>query len=299
MVQCVMDNAQRKRFCIGWRTDGIRIGMELTRLLTIDEAARYLSVSKSSLRRWTRLGTLACSRVGARRERRFRREDLDRVLHPDVHASATPAAASSSLPGDPLAALAAAAQHGVPRHVALHFRDRDELWRLFRPYVLEHANQHQPILYVHEENSRADVLTRLRGEDLNPKQMMAQGLLRLLVPADAYLRSGSFSPQRMIDFMEGAILDRRAAGHEAMLISGEMTWCLSGAPGVEGMIEYEARLNDLLARYPKVTIVCHYDMQRLNGDITLGALCSHPHVHLPSGMLPGYFVSARQGMIGS
>ena len=65
------------------------------------------------------------------------------------------------------------------------------------------------------------------------------------------------------------------------------------------MIEYEARLNDLLARYPKVTIVCHYDMQRLNGDITLGALCSHPHVHLPSGMLPGYFVSARQGMIGS
>lgn len=269
--------------------------MELTGLLTIDEAARYLSVSKSSLRRWTRLGKLVCSRVGARRERRFRREDLDRVLHPDV-AAPTTLASTPGLPLiEPLAALAAAAEHGVPRHVALHFRDRDELWRLFRPYVLEHANRQQPILYVHEENSRTDVLARLRGEGLNPKEMLAQGLLRLLVPAEAYLRSGSFSPQRMIDFMEGAILDRRAAGHEAMLISGEMTWCLSGAPGVEGMIEYEARLNDLLARYPRVTIVCHYDMQRLNGDITLGALCSHPHVHLPSGMLPGYFSSARQG----
>jgi excisionase family DNA binding protein len=267
--------------------------MELTGLLTIDEAARYLSVSKSSLRRWTRLGTLACSRVGARRERRFRREDLDRFLHDD----AGPVAADSATTpfADPLTTLDSAAQHGVPRHVALHFRDRDELWRLFRPYVLEHTQRQQPVLYVHEDNSRADVLARLRGEGLDPKQMTTDGLLRLLVPADAYLRSGSFSPQRMIDFMEGAILDRRAAGHEAMLISGEMTWCLSGAPGVEGMIEYEARLNDLLARYPKVTIVCHYDMLRLNGAITLGALCSHPHVHLPSGILPGYFARMQPG----
>jgi excisionase family DNA binding protein len=270
--------------------------MELKGLLTIDEAARYLSVSKSSLRRWTRLGTLVCSRVGARRERRFRREDLDRVLHHDVGAASPVAAASAAAPlADPLATLDSAAEHGVPRHVALHFRDRDELWRLFRPYVLEHARRRQPILYVHEENSRADVLSRLRGEGLDPKQMTTDGLLRLLVPVEAYLRSGSFSPQRMIDFMEGAILDRRAAGHEAMLISGEMTWCLSGAPGVEGMIEYEARLNDLLARYPKVTIVCHYDMLRLNGDITLGSLCSHPHVHLPIGMLQGYYADVRDG----
>lgn len=31
-------------------------------------------------------------------------------------------------------------------------------------------------------------------------------------------------------------------------ISGEMAWYLTGAPGVEGMIEYEGRLNDLLRR---------------------------------------------------
>lgn len=88
--------------------------------------------------------------------------------------------------------------------------------------------------------------------------------------------------------MEAAILDRRSAGHDAMLISGEMTWCLSGAPGVEGMIEYENRLNGLLARYPHVTIVCSYDMHRLSGAITLGALCSHPHVQLPARLVPGY-----------
>lgn len=286
MVQRIIDNA-------GIAGQNSHRRMQTTGLLNIDEAARYLGVSKSSLRRWTRLETLACVRVGARRERRFRREDLDRFLDPNTPPTTSPEAPAIPLSTDPLQTLRDAALEGVPRHVCLHFRDRDELWQLFRPYVLEHAARQQAIVYIHEENSRADVLARLRGEGLDPKRMMADGLLRLLVPSEAYLRTGSFAPERMIDFVEGAILDRRAAGHEALLVSGEMTWCLSGAPGVEGMDEYEMRLNELLLRYPRVTIVCHYDMHRLSGAVTLGALCTHPHVQLPTGLLPGYFARAQ------
>ena len=45
-------------------------------LLDIKQAARFLKVSETSLRRWTNSGRLACLRVGHRRERRFRRSDL-------------------------------------------------------------------------------------------------------------------------------------------------------------------------------------------------------------------------------
>src|SRR2546426_1190439 len=45
-------------------------------LLDISEAAAFLSVSETSLRRWTNRGRLRCLRVGGRRERRFRRDDL-------------------------------------------------------------------------------------------------------------------------------------------------------------------------------------------------------------------------------
>src|SRR3982074_2152102 len=45
-------------------------------LLDIGEAARFLNVSETSLRRWTNAGALPCLRVGRRRERRFRRADL-------------------------------------------------------------------------------------------------------------------------------------------------------------------------------------------------------------------------------
>src|SRR5690242_20670087 len=50
--------------------------MDDAELLDIKQAARLLNVTEASLRRWTNSGRLACVRVGARRERRFRRADL-------------------------------------------------------------------------------------------------------------------------------------------------------------------------------------------------------------------------------
>ena len=49
---------------------------EAIELLDITEAAQFLNVSETSLRRRTNAGVLACLRIGLRRERRFRRADL-------------------------------------------------------------------------------------------------------------------------------------------------------------------------------------------------------------------------------
>jgi excisionase family DNA binding protein len=254
----------------------------MSELLTIEEASRYLRVSKTSLRRWTNEGRLVCVRVGRRNERRFRLSDLEGALQANPWRAETPADAR-----DPIRGLDDGSSRGVPRHVSLHHAGRDELWRLFRPYLLHHVRRGAPVLYIHEEGARSDVVGRLVAEGIDPEALRERKLLRLNVPAEAYLRNGSFSPERMIDFMEGTILDFRASGHSASLISGEMTWFLTGAPGVDGMIRYEASLNALLRRYPDVTIVCHYDLDRLPSRITLGAVCTHHHVQLAERLAPG------------
>lgn len=271
----------------------------MKRLLTIEEAARYLSVSKTSLRRWTNRGHLPCVRIGPRGERRFRREDLDQILSRGREASVADGSRGASA-ADPMTVLDAAAADGVPRHVSLHYGSPDELWRLFRPYLRHHLGLGRPVLYIHPEGARAEVLERLVGEGFEPDELQARGLLRLLTPSEGYLRSGSFHPERMIDFMESALLDWRARGHSAGLLSGEMSWCLSGAAGCEGMIPYEERLNGLLVRYPEVTIVCHYDVHRLDGSLAIGALRSHPHAQLPDGLvrgLPGPGITAAERLV--
>ena len=59
-------------------------------LLNTRQAAEILNVSEVSIRRWTTAGTLACVRVGAKRERRFRREDLFAFLQSDGPSGQSP-----------------------------------------------------------------------------------------------------------------------------------------------------------------------------------------------------------------
>lgn len=49
-------------------------------LLTLSETAATLGVAKITLRRWTKAGILPCIRVGSRQDRRFRAEDVAKIV---------------------------------------------------------------------------------------------------------------------------------------------------------------------------------------------------------------------------
>ncbi|PKN69982.1 MAG: hypothetical protein CVU54_08095 [Deltaproteobacteria bacterium HGW-Deltaproteobacteria-12] len=52
----------------------------MEQLLNIKEAARILHVTETTIRRWTNTGLLNCYRIGRKRERRFKMEDLKQYL---------------------------------------------------------------------------------------------------------------------------------------------------------------------------------------------------------------------------
>jgi excisionase family DNA binding protein len=45
-------------------------------VLTVREVARYLNIHVNTVRRWSDLGILEAHRIGPRRDRRFRREEV-------------------------------------------------------------------------------------------------------------------------------------------------------------------------------------------------------------------------------
>ncbi len=51
-----------------------------TKLLKIREVAEMLGVNPETLRRWDREGRLIAIRMGKRGDRRYKREDISRVL---------------------------------------------------------------------------------------------------------------------------------------------------------------------------------------------------------------------------
>ena len=95
------------------------------RFLTIAEAAEFLQVSETSLRRWTNNGSLRCFRVGGRNERRFLKEDLLAFMQ-KIDLQLAEQEPERETYSDTLS---------VEKHVCLFFRNPDEQWQMIHPYI--------------------------------------------------------------------------------------------------------------------------------------------------------------------
>jgi len=255
---------------------------EKQRFLTIAEAAEFLHVSEISLRRWTNSGKLPSFRVGGRNERRFLMDDLLAFM-----TSARSQPALSKQRAAEIQMIPEGESH--QRHICLFFLNPDEQWRMVRPYILAYLNAHVPVLYIEDSVPPSRLLELLRAEGLPLEELIARGFLRMLSPAQTYLLGGSFDAQRMLSFIEAAILEVLAAGYTHILIIGEMTWSLEAGQDAEQLKTYEARLNPIVEKYPEATIVCQYDLRRFDGPSVLDALLTHPSVHVPLGRVPGFY----------
>lgn len=255
---------------------------EQQRFLTIAEAAEFLHVSETSLRRWTNSGKLPSFRIGGRNERRFLMDDLLEFMP-----SAGIQPASSKQRAAEVQMIPESQSH--QRHICLFFLNPDEQWRLLRPYIIEYLQAHVPVLYIEASAPPSHLLELLRAEGLPLEELIARGLLRLLPPAQTYVLGGSFDVQRMLSFIEAAILGALAAGYTRILIIGEMTWSLEVALDAQQLKTYEALLNPLVEKYPVATIVCQYDLRRFDGSGVLDALLTHPSVQMPLGLISGFY----------
>ena len=255
---------------------------EKQRFLTIAEAAEFLHVSEISLRRWTNSGKLHSFRVGGRNERRFLMDDLLAFM---PSAGNQPALSKQHAPEIQMIPK----NHSHQRHICLFYLNPDEQWQMLRPYILASLNTQVPVLYIQDSALPYRLLEFLRAEMLPLEELIERDLLRLLPPTQTYLLGGSFEVQRMLSFIEAAILGALAVGYTSILIIGEMSWSLEVGLEAEQLKSYEALLNPIVEKYPAATIICQYDLRRFDGSSVLDALLTHPSAHIPFGRVPGFY----------
>ena len=257
-------------------------------LMTLVEAANYMAVSKTTLRRWTNSGQLSCHRVGPRNERRFDKRALDDFLEgtksDNTRTSARNVAVLPKISGSER-------QNGdlASRHLCLFFRGHQERWEAFRPFFLKHLRAGHPTVYIYSKSTREEMRERVESEGIDFDDVTRKGLLTLFPASQAYLKNETFTPEYMLSFMRMQIIRKKEEKQPAHLIVGEMDWFFSGIEGADRIHEYEAALNDLLLEHPQTTIVCHYDLSRFSGADVFDACCSHPGVAYRKQLQPGYF----------
>ena len=220
-------------------------------LLDIEQAARFLNVSETSLRRWTNDGRLACLRIGRRRERRFRMADLLAFVE---GAPAGSTRAAESMPhGTHLCGLYSSDEGQVEQAVAFlagGFPPRSVSFLVGTPEIRER------------------ILAGLEQAYTDITIAVAEG--RLVI--SDYAPSAS----AQLEWWETRVGEAVRRGATLVRAIGDAGAFVKSASREE-LASYEAEFDQRIAgRFPVITM-CQYDVRLFSGLVVLDALKCHPH----------------------
>jgi excisionase family DNA binding protein len=256
------------------------------KFLTITEAAEFLKVSKTSLRRWTNSGQLPCYRVGQRNERRFLVADLTAFFAGsfEVIPVQNPADNSGEEPTDPRITGKSPERRN---HICTYYKSPKEQWQLFRGYFLAHLHEHARIVYLYHRED-AHLRNWLKQEGLDADELIQTGRLKLASTSETYLQGGFFNTDRQLAYWRRIVEESLALGTRNLLLTGEMGWASTGAMGCDQLVPYEAALDHVLEAYPWITVVCQYPVYQFSGATVFDNLLVHTHIQLPDKLLPAF-----------
>ena len=160
-------------------------------------------------------------------------------------------------------------------HVCAFFNSRNEEYDIVTPFFKEGLDWGEKTLHIVDPALISDHVDRLRSRHVDTERCMACSQMEVLSWDDVYLRGDVFDQDRMLTAIEEAITAGREAGYPRMRIMGNMGWTLKERPGTEQVLEFESRVNEVLARHRQLAI-CVYDMAKMSGTLMMDLLRSHP-----------------------
>jgi len=207
---------------------------DVIELLDITQAAAFLHVSETSLRRWTNAGRLPCFRVGGRRERRFRRADLLAFLERPTDAAPLGAHLCGLYTSD----RARASQAAV--------------------FLADGLHAGSVCFLVATPNVRRRVVAQLGKARPELKRDIVAGRLVQAEYADA--ASGQ------LEFWHERLTAATGAGAHSLCVVGDVSGGrLARRRRFPEVLAYEADYDRLVARRFPVVTLCQYDARDLSG----------------------------------
>jgi PAS domain S-box-containing protein len=158
-------------------------------------------------------------------------------------------------------------------HIACIYKDKSEQFSIVIPFIFTGLKNNEKCIYIADENTIQEIVDAF--EDSPIKKYMNSNQLELLTREDAYLKDGSFDPDTMIELLTHLEREALKHGYSGLRVTGEMTWIFTNLPGVDRLIEYEAKLNNFFPESKSIAL-CQYNEKKFQPEILLDVLHTHP-----------------------
>lgn len=234
-------------------------------LLDINQAAKLLNVSVVSLRRWTDSGRLACLRIGGKRERRFRREDLLAFAEEQGQSAATSARDASR------GGLARAMFEGIAidygSHLCAVYESNRGRGRMAVPFLIDGLASGDTCYLVASPPVRRDLLGQLA--ELRP------GFRRYVQTGQFVVSPNMSGGEEMFSYFDSQFSTVTRLGNRGIRVLGDMVWFLEQELSIDQLTNFEMRYGRLLGHSYPVISLCLYDARRFSGIGIARALKTH------------------------
>jgi hypothetical protein len=162
-------------------------------------------------------------------------------------------------------------------HVCAFFHTRDQEDKVVVPFMKEGIERREKAFCVLDSMKRVHLLQGLTRAGIEVKSAEKSGQLELRKWEETYVREGQFDQEAMLQLLEGVFLQGREQGFAHTRCVAHMEWAMNYGVETNALLEYEARLNHLVKRYPD-PVLCVYDLAKFNGSVLMDILRTHPMV---------------------
>jgi hypothetical protein len=164
---------------------------------------------------------------------------------------------------------------GRHRHVCAFFNSMDDEYRVLRSFIKDGFDRGEKTTYIVESGNREAHLRQLGRVGVDVQETIGTGQLEVLPWTDMYVRDHRFDQDAMLASVEELIQAGAAAGFPlTRLVGHHMDWLFHDKSAVNNLLEYEARLNDVLSKYDD-PVICTYDLAKFGASVAMDIMRTH------------------------
>jgi hypothetical protein len=166
---------------------------------------------------------------------------------------------------------------GLSCHVCAFFNGIDEQHRVLRSFITDGFDRGDKAFHLVDPDRREEHLGRLAEAGIDVEGTMGSGQLEVRSWQDGPLRGDRFDKDTWLASFEQVLESGPAGGYAQTRFISQMEWALVDLPGVDDLLEFETRVNDVVPKYDG-TVICAYDLSKFGASVVIDALRTHPVV---------------------
>lgn len=166
---------------------------------------------------------------------------------------------------------------GPVRHICAFFNSKKEEYGVLLSFIKDGFECGDKACHIVDAGRREEHLNHLTEAGIDCASAHRNGQLEVRGWEEAYLRDGYFDQNRMIRLIQDVLKEGKTKGFPLTRLVANMEWALTDRPGVNDIVEYESRLNEVLPNYDD-PVICTYDLSRFSAGVVIDILRTHPLV---------------------